>query len=635
MNNKLCEAVDDIECIIINTFNEYNLNNENFSIDSYYKENDRLNRPAVSKERCLEDRKGMIDVLARYYNEWKNEKDNFVTLFAIYCNIYIRYNLHQVLPEKDFGLSVFFEEIDDYKIREYLDLIQNGIYNQDIFYFKKAHEKNDKYSVANIYLFEYYLRDYSVSEYQKESDSKKQREIKDFFSPLFGDVKKCSILDDNEDIIYKILEYFDNISDDLQSYILGNDNIFKSCFCFDKEPLPYLKVFNNEIEFQDFILKNSVKYFDKFKYLSEQESFESKNKKYEDINSYISEVVKKIEEFDYNDENLKEKYLNSDILEDRLLYLGIPCIIFKSKYYVSLLLKQSKLYKKISDTEKEKNSIIKDFSHKYKNMKATTLHDIGNTLLKSEDKYYREYGQKVLVEYVLKESLTKDVYMMQLMFEQDKVKLYEKLKDSLLSYTDSSKKNIRDVINTALVFCFINVFYNNDSKFKYMRENVELLKDNIDDVIKDFQENVIFKGKDCINWLLDNGISCNLILSESDDWNRISLKSEDYAFIYLKDIFQELFLNFLNYGNLEKPMILKLYSKEEQFVIYTENYLFDEDENIQIGLRSSSTGLKSFANILPMLYEEDIPIEKYFRSSKRQDIFSLEIEMPIKRFILD
>ena len=634
MNNKLCEAVDEIECIIINTFNEYNLNDENFSIDSYYKENDRLNRPVIPKEQVLEDRKKMIDILSHYYNEWKDEKDNFVTLFAIYCNIYIRYNLHQVLPEKDFGLSILFEEIDDYKLREYLELILIGIYNQDISYFKKAFEKNNKYSIANIYQFEYDLRNYSISEYKKESDSKIQKTIKDFFLPLLGNTKRYfSLKDDVESEISEILTYFDNISEDLQSYILGNDNIFKSCF--DKYPLPYLKVVNDNIEFQDFIVKNSVKYFDKFKYLSEQESFESKSKKYEDLNSYIFEVVKKIEEFDYNDENLKEKYFNSDILEDRLLYLGIPCIIFKSKYYVSLLLKQSKLYKKISDTEKEKNSIIKDFSHKYKNMKATTLHDIGNTLLKSEDEHYREYGQKVLVEYVLKESLTKDVYMMQLMFEQDKVKLYEKLKDSLLYYTDSCKKNIRDVINTALVFCFINVFYNNDSKFVYMRENVELLKDNIDDVIKDFQKNVIFKRKDCINWLLDNGISCNLILSESDDWNRVSLKSEDYAFIYLKDIFQELFLNFLNYGNLEKPMILKLYSKEEQFVIYTENYLFDEDENIQIGLRSSSTGLKSFANILPMLYEEDIPIEKYFRSSKRQDIFSLEIEMPIKRFILD
>lgn len=67
--------------------------------------------------------------------------------------------------------------------------------------------------------------------------------------------------------------------------------------------------------------------------------------------------------------------------------------------------------------------IIRQFSHTYMNMRATSLYDIAMKLLKNPDKQYRNYGRKILYEYSVKRNLTKDVEMLKLRFEDNDAEL--------------------------------------------------------------------------------------------------------------------------------------------------------------------------------------------------------------------
>ena len=644
MEDKLCEAIQDIEYILLYSFNEYSSKNEDSkfliaSIDSYYKDDDRFKRPTIPKERVLEDRKKIIDILSCFYKENKDKKndlDDFVTLFAIYCNIYIRCNFHQILSEEDFGLSELFNLIDDDKLKNYLTLIQKGIYNQDISCFNKANAEINTYSVANIYLFIFSIRYYSI--YKKESNLKQKQDTIDFLCKCFDEKQIYDYSKEEKDInSLKLLEYFDNISEKLQHYLLGKDNLFESCYY--KHPLPYLDILNNDIEFQDFIIQYFSNYFKNLKNFNENISSLDNIKQYRNLHSSIADFIK-IENFDIKDDNIRNQYLYSDILEYRKLYLGIPSIVFNSEYYISLILEQNRLKKEqiklneeLKEKQKEKKQIIKDFTHKYFNMEASALQEIADILLSSNDKIYRDKGQQVLFEYANKESLRKDIYMMKLMYDDDIITLYEMLRNSLLESNEPDKKDIRDVINTSLVFCLINVLYNTHTKFIDMLNKLDILIENLDDFKEDFQTEVIFKKENCVDWLRNRDI--NFILDKSLDWELIALYPNDYAFVYLKDIFQELFLNYFCHGNLKKPIIINLSSKDDKFIISAENYLCDNKYEENIGFKSTATGLISFANILPKLYEEKIPVEECFRVIHKKDIFRVEIELPRKRFVLE
>ena len=630
MKDKFCEAIEDMECILLSTFNEYSSINEDSkfltsSIDSYYKDNDIFKRPSIPKERVLEDRKKIIDILSLFYKENRDKEDDFVTLFAIYCNNYIRYNFHQILSDEDFGISEFFDVIGDKDLQEYLKVIQQVIYKQDISYFEKANVDINKYSVVNIYLFIFSIRDYSINKYRKEINFKKQKDIILSLSHCFDEKPIYSYSEQENGNINspKLLDYFDNISDKLQHYLLGEDNLFECCYY--KYPLPYLKVVNNDTEFQDFIVQYFSDYCKKMKSFSKN-SLDSDEKIYKNLHSSVDNVIRKIEDFDIRDENIRKLYINSDVIEDRKLYLGIPSVVFNSEYYISLILEQNRL-------NKEKEGVIRDFTHKYGNMKATTLNDVAKILLRSDNEEYRKQGRKVLFEYANKESLTKDIQMTKLMYNNNIAELYEMLRSSLLDTKDPSKKDINDVIDTSLIFCLINVFYNKKGDFKNMRVNLESFIKNFDDFKETFQTEVIFREENCVEWLRNRGI--NFILNGLENWNLIALNSEDYAFVYLKDIFQELFLNYFRHGSVEKPILVNLSSTKDRFIISVENYLCDNTYEKNIGFVSTATGLISFANILPKLYEEKIPVEECFRVIHKKDIFRVEIEIPKKRFVLE
>ena len=646
-SQNLFEYIEKIENVCKDRFNEkYQETNGTVRIDYYHKLDDELDPKFISNEEILKDRSRMLDILQNFYVNNIDDLEDFVTLFAVYCNNYIRYNLHQVLPEKDFGLSELFELIKskDSNMKDYLDLIKNGIYKQNISSFLKAKDIKTDYSLPYLYLFIDSIKRYCSSK-KNEKDIEKEKKEVEFLNRYLEavDIETTSniktyyknkterynldsleLSDYSSDASIDMLTYYEKLNDDLKDYVLGKSKFLKNSknMAKDENPLPYLMILNDESEFQDSFIKSFAQ-----NYKVSFENSDDKEANYNSLKSSITKVLKEINNIDFKDSEVKQELLKSDLIEERLLYIGIPSVVFQFNFF-SLLLKQSKLYNVNKEIQASKDKIVKEFSHKYKNMKATTLSEVAQILLENESEEYRYLGNQILLECVNKQSLTRDVYIMKMEYENDHQGLRDTLKSSLVDFQDESKIGIKYVIDKALIFCFINIFYDEDYD-RVARKNLRTVWKKFAKYSDDFKDNVISKGGDCVNWLSSNGISCELNIS--GDWNLVSLKRENYAFIYLKDIFQELFLNYFRHGNLEKQIRFDLHSENNRLIIYMENYFKSE----QTKEKTTKLGLKSLASTLPMLYEDKISIDECIRTKLQDDMFILEIEMPRNIFILE
>ena len=639
-SQKLFQNIEKIENICINRFNS-KYQSTNVRIDFYYKVDDESDPKFISKEEIIEDRNDMLDCLCDFYDENIDNQDDFVTIFGVYCNYYIRFNLHQVLTEKDFGLSRLFDKIDDVDLKDYLDLIHKGIYKQDIYYFIKAIEIKETFSLPYLYLFIDSIKRYCSTKYNEQDLEREKEEISLLSQYIKNNIEDISVdsnidnyfknkienqnpdsLDSSnslEDDSMKIIEYYEKLNDDLKDYVLGKSSFFRDSknIDIDKHPLPYLKILKDEGELQDSLIKSLCHNFKN--YIDENN--------YGSLKSSVEKIFMKVRNIDFEDFNRKQVLLNSDFIEERMLYIGIPSIVFQFNFF-ELLLKQSKLYKEKKEIQDSKENIVNEFTHKYKNMKATTLSDVAQILLKKESEELRSLGNQILLEFVNKQSLTRDVYMMQIEYQNNSEKLRDIIKNSLLHFQDESKIGIEYVIDKALIFCFINIFYNHNFS-SLARKNLKRVWKNFDDFGESFKNNVMLKNENCITWLSKNDILCDLTIS--DNWNFVSLESENYAFIYLKDIFQELFLNFIRHGNLEKPIKFDLYSENDRLIIHMENHFkLEKAKSV-----TTKLGLKSLGSTLPMLYEYDIPVEDCIITQKEDDKFILDIKMPKNIFILE
>lgn len=666
MNKLFIDAVDDISRCPIKRFNfNFNKGFSSYIIDSYYTNDDKFKRFSISQKDVVEDRKKMIEILSDFYKTTEN-KENFVTLFSIYCNYYIKYNIHQVLSDEDFGISELFDVIEDKDLQEYLKLIQQGIYKQDISYFEKAIEKKDKYSLPYLYLFIFSVKKYSISKLEEYN----KLEIVDFAKDeLYSVIKGCKryvkcnepnviyferLFDNKNDTISEIIDYLDKInSDDLKNYLLGKSNIFKN----SEFPLPYLKVFNDEDDFLEFVIEKSIDYNKKYGqdilYRTDDNNTDLNDKK-NIINFFIKKIKKSVNcnknKFDNKERgedfynkirdvvedivNNKDDVLShvkfsnieylrdSDCINDREYYLGIPSIVFPYNF-LSIILNQSHLYKEKEKIKREQDDIIRDFTDKYRNIKATTLKDIAMRLLESDDKDYIRHGKVILKEYSEKETLTKGIKILLIKYEKNPDKLHKLLRGSLAEGNDSSKNGIDKVINQSLFYCFINSFYNDDAKFNLIRNNLKknLVIGKLFEYRKTFEQNVISKTENCINWLSNNGIHIKI---DYDDWKLIFFKEYDYAFIYFQFIFEYLFLNFFSYGDLKQISNLKLFSEADYLIIVFENYFLNnrgkQNDNIK--------KIYELVSILSVNCKE--PLYKNY-----EDRFKLEIKLPKKVFLLD
>lgn len=248
-----------------------------------------------------------------------------------------------------------------------------------------------------------------------------------------------------------------------------------------------------------------------------------------------------------------------------------------------------------------KNSIVQDFSHTYGNMKATSLYDIAQTLMNSENIVSKKMGRKLLIEYGIKQSLTKEVYLMRIKFEEDVTKLHNILLNSISSQKSDKSEGVVDIIDVALQTCLLRIFYDaSDREAELIREQLRKPGFSLNAIREEYENQVIFSKKNVLEW-----ISCKLFsiqLSIKDEWYKLSLFKESYASILLRDLFSELLFNVFKYADKNQDIRIELSVERSK-----KDYLAIQVQNVPLRkiISHSGVGLKSKKDIVKLVNQSN------------------------------
>lgn len=136
------------------------------------------------------------------------ELDDTVTVYVFAYNFYLKNHIFPSNSDNTTDIvNNFIEKIENSEVNEYLLLVLNGIYLNDITYFKKAISLNSEYSIAYIYAFFHYV-----------------------------ELLTANTNDDGK-IAVKIYKYWVALNINWQSFILQNDNDNFDVYNF----VPYIK----------------------------------------------------------------------------------------------------------------------------------------------------------------------------------------------------------------------------------------------------------------------------------------------------------------------------------------------------------------------------------------------------------
>jgi len=587
----------------------------------------------IPPERAREDRAKMLGVLRDYYRAHHGTRDgmdDFVTLVGVYCNDYIRWNLHQALPEdEDFGISELFDEITDSKLQKYLLLIQKGIFEglggSDAF---DTASELYPYSLPFLYLF----LECAVA-YSGAQDTEDEKYFEAFMVNCLGSMNQC-----------------------LQEYCLGTSPFLKPNEICDKNPLPYA-MFIDEKEYHKARL--AEKYYWNMKTLiSLSKKMDTEHPKEDEFIDLViarhslqecQEGMELLEENDDDEGEDDEEDEEDDEGEEipdrdnailyRLRFLNIPCKIDWGKQetsahiVINALAGRQRALREKEIAQKSKNKIVQKFTHTYKNLKATNLYHIATTLLARHGEEDQELGRTLLLEYSNKKSMTKDVYMMQLCYEHNTKRLRTSLQNSCI---DSSKgrntskkavKHVSDLVEQAVVTCLVNIFYDptrEDLSDAFYRPFSEQTLIDISDA---FEQEVMQGKRNAIDLLRAHGMEISIDVAP--EWDFLRFFSDEYAAIFLKDIFVELLVNVIKYGDLHQPVRFSLTANDEAFLLSVQNA-------VPVGRPPASgtqIGLSTMEDTLSVLWGDDILMPRQHQNvTKDTSHFRVQMEFPKAAF---
>lgn len=456
---------------------------------------------SVSIDRVVQDRDELINIVSEfYYNSYeRDDLNSFVTLFAMYCNIYIGYGFGNRLGDNGIKIKNVIDKINNEKLKEYIDLIWKGIYHDKIKFMIKATEIFKDFEIPYLYIF-----------------IKSSKQVYQF---------------NNRDMEYYISNSYERLSEDLRNHVIGEKLIETTNLGgVVKSILPYIMLIDSPIfsfietteDTCDKSLRKSNVIIDRFSYLG--------------IPTLIS------------------KDIDSQ---------GFSDVFYKQVELGNLNRELNETKERLEKESKEKKAIVQEFSHTYGNMKATGLYEIAQTLIKTTDLEYKKLARRLLLEYGNKQDLTKDVYMMKLKFEknfselQQLIRYSKKKNDIIVEYVD-----IYGIISSALKRCLMRIFYDGgDLEAGIIRKELKALVQSLNALRDSFEEEVIFNEYDCMRWFEKNIHKFNTNISE--EWEKICLLRNSYGEVFLTSIFTELFINLLKYADKLKPIYLQLGISEE------------------------------------------------------------------------
>jgi len=334
----------------------------------------------------------------------------------------------------------------------------------------------------------------------------------------------------------------------------------------------------------------------------------------------IGTIIKsnKEERFFYWNDN---KINKSDSLAKKNNSLHIPIQIPKINNFNELLNTTIMLDNEKDELEKAqkaKREIINDFSHRYKNMRTTSLHNVANALIKMESKDLKKYGRTVLLEYGIKENLKKEVEILQLYFEDNIAKLKEKIQNST-EYSPQDNYSIYDIINNAIKKCMITLVHDGSDEPRRIRAVCFKGYDLIS-IRNSFEENILFEeNSNTQAWFSENLAELHISISEA--WKKIFFKQYQYADNILTDLLVDLIMNDLKYADKTKPLYFAFTDNDDFLIIQAKNTVVQDTSNIP----GAGVGLASQNKLLNVLNNTEHKLDKSITFNEQNGEFSIKI----------
>ena len=303
----------------------------------------------------------------------------------------------------------------------------------------------------------------------------------------------------------------------------------------------------------------------------------------------------------------------------------IPAIIPTPDFFKELLDKNVALDNALESKEK----LIRDFSHRFKNLRTTSLQNVGKALLAMDDKTLKKYGRKVLLEYGEKENIIKEVEILRLRYEDQQDQLLTLLHESQSEEPDGCN-GITGTVNKAVTRCVTTLLFDASDEPKLIRKSC---LNNFDIVLlrNTFEEKVLYLEKpDAILWLNDYIMPVHF--SFSDAWTKLYFKQDRGLDIILADLMTDLIMNAIKYADKSQVTSFDFTEEEDLLMIKTKNMSVENKDDIP----GSNTGLRSQNELLNYLnsacgYDDDsITVD-----SLPDDSFRAEIRLSRKIFTED
>lgn len=244
----------------------------------------------------------------------------------------------------------------------------------------------------------------------------------------------------------------------------------------------------------------------------------------------------------------------------------------------------------LEKAQQHKKQIIAEFAHTYGNMQATTLHDVGELLLRFKNNFVHECGRKILVEYAIKQNLTKEIEILKLQFEERPSELLKKIRGSI---SNSNGKNVTDLVSDAFQRCFMSILYGETQGDNSKRELFWGAKDYEEqrEALQDaFDQDVLVDEENMLSWLCRRDI-IKLSVDVSENWQALRFEDGEYAALLITNWIAELLTNALKYADKSKPISLSFTQQDGLLLITIQNV----KEAAALGLHGNQEGVSSIA----------------------------------------
>ena len=579
-----------------------------------------------------------LEQVAVNYLEETDDTDDFVTAFAAFCTCVIRYDLVErddwtyydalksiVVSMSEKIFPEYFNECDDF--RELLEgicyvIVYNDYSNNE--FYEKLQQLYFEWqsSILGLYLFCLFMYMYC-----SEPDDDKMEALKILYLHMCNDFSDYLLSKNtykqNRDITFNEASY---------------RRLLPFCFfASEKElmtnaTLSVYETVRNRLGYEEdeqIDTQNLCKHlYNMFQSGSETDQLITC--------AYLYDLFAKLDTLP-DTSNESSIWYNGFI--DRKMYpyyknlaMHIPTVIvppnnFQEQFWIRMQL--DKALEEKTKAMEEKKTVIRDFTHRFKNMRATSLQNVGKALLAMDDKTLKKHGRKVLLEYGVKENIIKQVEILGLRYEDQQNQLLTLLHESQSEEPDDCN-DITDTINKAIVRCFTTLFFDLRDEPKLIRKKCFRDYDLIT-LRNSFEEEVLFLEKpDAVSWLNKNIMP--VYFRFSDAWTKLYFKQDCGLDIILADLMTDLIMNALKYAVKSQTVSFDFTDEDAFMTIKTQNTSVENKDDIP----GTNMGLRSQNELLHYLnsacgYDGDSIIVE----SLSDGLFRAEIRLSRKIFMED